>query len=65
MNFYQCHLLGSDGEFRLCEQVEGQTVSAAIALCRQILAARPHYAGFELWQLTRLIHGEAQMLRAG
>ena len=65
MSFYQCYLLGGAGEIRLCEQVEGESAAAAIALSRQILAARPHYAGFELWQMTRLIHDEAPMLRAG
>ena len=58
MTSYKCFLYGSAGSAG--EQIDGTTVTSAIELCRQILAARPHYSAFELWQSKRRIYGEGR-----
>jgi hypothetical protein len=62
MSFYECYLFGSAGEIGFCEQIEGTSEASAIELCRRILATRPSYAAFELWQFRRKICGEARRL---
>lgn len=58
MTSYKCFLYGSAGSAG--EQIDSTTVASAIELCRRILAARPHYSAFELWQSRRKIYGEGR-----
>lgn len=60
MRSYECHLLGSAGEICSREPIESDSDGAALALCRNILAARRHHQSFELWRVQRLIWSEGR-----
>ena len=56
MAIYHCYLLGADGFFELCEEIDCDSDRAAIALGAEILVARARYPAYEVWRCGRRIH---------
>jgi hypothetical protein len=55
---YRCYLLDGVGAIRGVEIVAGADDGRALETAREILARRPEYFGFELWQRDRRVHVE-------
>jgi hypothetical protein len=61
---YRCYFLGADGKISAAaENIEAASDADALALSRELYAARPASSGFELWQCKRRVHEE--MTKAG
>lgn len=61
MTVYRCYLLDGVGAIRGVEAVAGADDDRALAEARELLARRPEYFGFELWQRDRRVHVEAML----
>jgi hypothetical protein len=59
---YRCYLLDGFGAIRGVEVVAGEDDRRALAEARELLARRPEYFGFELWQRDRRVHVEASLV---
>jgi hypothetical protein len=61
MTDYRCYLLDGIGAIRGVEVVAGEDDGRALAEARELLARRPEFFGFELWQRDRRVHVEATL----
>jgi hypothetical protein len=55
---YRCYLLGDTGRIAAVEELEAETDETAIAAAQRVVADRPSWAGFELWELGRRVQVE-------
>ncbi len=55
---YRMFLLDGRGHILAREEYEASDDDDAIAKARVLFAARAHYSGFEVWQLSRVVHRE-------
>jgi hypothetical protein len=63
---YRCYFLGADGKISAAaENIEAGSDAEALALSRELYAARPVSSGFELWQCKRRVHEETGQASAG
>jgi hypothetical protein len=53
---YRCYLLDGVGAIRGVEIVAAADDGRALDAARELLARRPEYFGFELWQRGRRVH---------
>jgi hypothetical protein len=58
MSLYQCVLLKNEGGLRTGETIDSASLQAAVIQGRRIIAHRPHYDAFEIWEDERLLHSE-------
>lgn len=58
MSLYRCVLLNARGGLRTGEMIDSASVQGAVMQGRRIIAHRPHYDAFEIWEETRLLHAE-------
>ena len=55
---YRCYLLDGIGAIRGVEALACDGDDRAVVRARELLARRPEYFGFELWQRNRRVHVE-------
>ncbi len=55
---YRCYLLDGAGAIRGVEAMSCDGDDRAIARARDMLARRPEYSGFEVWQRNRRVYVE-------
>jgi len=56
--YYRMFLLDSRGHILAREEYEASDDVDAIAKARAMFSNRPHFSGFEVWQLGRVVHRE-------
>jgi hypothetical protein len=60
MSLYQCILLKSGETLRTGETIDSASLQGAVLQGRRIIAHRPHYDAFEIWEEARLLHCESR-----
>jgi hypothetical protein len=66
MAHYRCYFLGADGKISAAaENIEAGSDAEALAISRELHAARAVSGGFELWQYKRRVHEETGQASAG
>jgi hypothetical protein len=55
---YRMFLLDGRGHILAREEFEASDDGDAIAKARAMFGERAHYSGFEVWQLSRVVHRE-------
>jgi hypothetical protein len=55
-------LLEGRGRIVAREEYEAVDDADAVVKARALFAARPHFAGFEVWDLGRVVHREERAL---
>jgi hypothetical protein len=58
MTDYRCYLLDGVGAIRGVEIVASPDDDRALEDARELLARKPEYFGFELWERDRRVHVE-------
>jgi len=58
MALYRCVLLGARNNLRIGEMIESPTLAGAVRQGRRMIAHRPHYDSFEIWEEQRRLHAE-------
>jgi hypothetical protein len=55
---YRMFLLDERGHILAREEYAAADDADSVAKARELFAARPHFAGFEVWDLGRVVHRE-------
>jgi hypothetical protein len=64
MPHYRIFVLNRAGRIEFHDEVEAASDQAAISLGEALFQRHPVCAGFEIWQLTRLVHKELKEERS-
>ena len=53
---YRCYFIDKDGHIRAAENIEAETLDAALEQARRLLAARGEKLSLEIWQGTSRLY---------